>query len=231
MKVFICWSGQRSRYIAEAFRWWLPLCIQSAEPWLSESDLEKGRRWDSEISKQLAEANFGLICLTPENQKEQWIHFEAGALSKLDKAYLWTFLFELKPAEISGPLSSFQHTQNTKDDIRKLVQTINSCAEKKLSDKQVEDLYDNWWPKLEERLGKVPPPKNTPPKRRPTDEMIEEILELVRKIANKSEVDDSTWQDLLNVERGQTGANVLFAELLRNWKPPSLRKQKEKEEK
>jgi hypothetical protein len=55
---------------------------------MSEFDIDKGRRWSPEISKQLSEANLGLVCLTPENQSEAWINFEAGALSKLDSAYL-----------------------------------------------------------------------------------------------------------------------------------------------
>lgn len=162
MKVFICWSGARSKYIAEAFRYWLPLCIQAVDPWMSESDLEKGKRWDPEIAKQLAEANFGLVCLTPENQSEPWINFESGALSKPGGA-LWTFLYELKPEDVKGPLASFQHTPNDKKEIRKLLSVINSVAEKTLEEQQLDDSFDKWWPDLEKRLKSVPPQEGQPP--------------------------------------------------------------------
>ena len=41
MKVFIGWSGDESRLIAEALREWLPLIIQAIKPWMSEETLIK----------------------------------------------------------------------------------------------------------------------------------------------------------------------------------------------
>ena len=34
MKVFISWSGQRSKTVALAFRDWLPLMFETIEPWM-----------------------------------------------------------------------------------------------------------------------------------------------------------------------------------------------------
>ena len=83
MKIVISWSGERSKAIAEIFRLWLPCCLQYIEPWMSDSDIPKGKRWALELAGQLAGANFGLVCLTPENLYSPWVNFEAGALSKL----------------------------------------------------------------------------------------------------------------------------------------------------
>jgi len=80
MKVFISWSGERSRIIAEALREWLPAVIQSADAWLSTQDIEKGSRPLDELTKELKGTSLGIVCLTPENLGERWIHFEAGAL-------------------------------------------------------------------------------------------------------------------------------------------------------
>ncbi len=44
MKVFISWSGKRSRALAEAFRDWLPNDTQAIKPWMSDVDIDKGTR-------------------------------------------------------------------------------------------------------------------------------------------------------------------------------------------
>src|SRR5262249_25941930 len=82
MRVFISWSGDRSRLVAEALKEWLPAVIQTLEPWVSSVDIAKGTRSLEEIHLQLRDSEFGIICLTPENLKAEWIHFEAGAIAK-----------------------------------------------------------------------------------------------------------------------------------------------------
>jgi hypothetical protein len=55
MKVFISWSGERSRAIADVMRRWLPSVLQSVRPYFSPDDVAKGSRWSSEIAKELEE--------------------------------------------------------------------------------------------------------------------------------------------------------------------------------
>jgi len=45
MKLFISWSGPKSRQVAEALKNWIPYVIQGSKPFLSAGDIEKGRRW------------------------------------------------------------------------------------------------------------------------------------------------------------------------------------------
>src|SRR5947208_2791466 len=126
MLIFISWHDERSHFIAEAFSEWLPNVVQSVRTFFSKR-IEKGISGLEDIRAKLEVSSFGILCLTPENLNSTWIHFEAGALSKLKtEARLWTFLYELKPADITGPLSQFQHTSNTRDEIYALVQSINS---------------------------------------------------------------------------------------------------------
>jgi hypothetical protein len=80
--VFISWSGQRSKWAAEALREWLRLVLQAARPWMSGEDIDKGSRGLDEVSRALEGMKIGIICLTPENLDERWILYEAGALSK-----------------------------------------------------------------------------------------------------------------------------------------------------
>lgn len=182
MKVFISWSGDRSKAIAESLRYWLPKVIQAIHPWMSANDIEKGTYWRGGLTIELEQSSVGIICLTPENIESPWIHFEAGALSKLQQnTRVCTFLFELDPVDVRDPLAQFQTTKAQKDDLRKLIHTINnSLGEVKLSETEINESFDVWWPKLEERLNDIPVYRDAPQFQREEREILEEILELVR---------------------------------------------------
>ena len=97
MKVFISWSGNTSRLVAQALYNWFPLVLQSVSPWMSSVDIAIGTRWITEIGVQLKESHFGIICLTPVNLQAPWIHFEAGAISKsLQAPYIVPYLFRIR---------------------------------------------------------------------------------------------------------------------------------------
>jgi hypothetical protein len=184
MQIFLSWSGPRSKHIALAFKSWLGLVIQSLEPWISP-DIEKGARWNEELSGRLESSKIGIICLTKDNLSSPWILFEAGALSKVKADYVCTFLFDIKPADIVFPLAQFQHTENTKDDIFKLITTINGLSpkatEKKLGDSVIKTSFDTYWKQFEEQLEKTPPLKaqGEEPVRSVSD-MFQEILGTLR---------------------------------------------------
>ena len=95
MKVFLCWSGERSRQVAQALNDWLPTVIQAVEPWMS-GDIGKGVRWGPEVSAELEESRVGIICLASDNLGNPWILFEAGAVSKTKDASVCTFLLDLR---------------------------------------------------------------------------------------------------------------------------------------
>ncbi len=163
---------------------WLPQVIQAVEPWMS-SEIEKGRKWSPEISDRLGQTAFGIICLTRENLTAPWILFEAGALSKTPDAYTWTFLYELSPTDVQQPIAQFQHTVAEKQDVRKLLHTINdvvrTLGEKALSQPVLDKVFDTFWPELESSLAQIPPERNSRRREvRSERELLEEVLELVR---------------------------------------------------
>lgn len=184
MKVFLSWSGSRSKKTAEILNQWLSLVIQATEPWMS-SDIGKGAHWPSELAGNLEESYFGIICLTRENLNEPWILFEAGALSKTKDAHVCTFLLDLRPSDIKPPLSHFQATQFVKEDVLELINTINQVVgkigERSLSEDKLKNVFDIFWSDLEQKLQKI---KNEQPKpKQPVRselEMLEEILEFIR---------------------------------------------------
>jgi hypothetical protein len=186
MKVFISWSGDRSKSIAEAIYEWLPTIIQQIKPWMSEHDIEKGTRGLPTISQQLEETQFGVICLTPENQNAPWLLFEAGALSKSqDQSRVWTLLYGLEPTDVKGPLSQFQHTKAIKEDIKNLLYTINSALGSPLIlESQLEIAFNRGWSELEEKFTLIEGVDLVKNERSEKD-MIKEILELTRAIASE----------------------------------------------
>jgi TIR domain len=189
MKVFISWSGQRSAAVADALRYWLPKVIQALEPWMSADDIEKGTRWRSGLARELEKSSVGIICLTRENLDSTWIHFEAGALSKQQQNTLaCTFLFDLEPTDVREPLAQFQATRSQKDDVRKLVFSINgTLGDSKLAESELGETFEVWWPKLEERLDQIRELATPTGPVRPDRELLEEILNLVRSQETRRE--------------------------------------------
>ena len=192
MKVFISWSGEVSHRVAVILRDWLPAVIQSIEPYVSSEDIDKGTRWSTDIAAELHASTYGLICLTKNNVAAPWINFEAGALGKsIDKSRVSPFLFRLKRSEVEGPLLQFQSTVLEKEDIHKLLKSINAaCGSEGLEDARLAKSLDVWWPQLEQQLNAIsepheapePPLELTSPV--PLDEIsrvLEEVLELTRK--------------------------------------------------
>jgi hypothetical protein len=157
MKIFISWSGTRSRAIASALKQWLPDVFQGLDVWMSDHDIEAGERWGVELGTALRECKLGIICLTAESLQSRWLTFEAGALSTaIDGARVIPYRFQLRSADISPPLSQFQDVGA--DDER---------------------AFTHWWPDLKAQLGHI---EHIEPSEVRTDrEVLEEILELARQ--------------------------------------------------
>ena len=156
MKVFISWSGDASRPLAEALGDWLPRVLQYVQPFVSSSDTEKGVRWATVVSKELAETQIGIICLTPDNLKSEWILFEAGALSKeVERGKVCPLLFfGIEASDVTGPLALFQCATFSKGEMARVVRTINADAGgHQLPDTVLADTFEMWWPKLEAAIS------------------------------------------------------------------------------
>jgi hypothetical protein len=157
MKVFLSWSGNRSKEVANLLSDWLCCVIQAARPWISTRDLDRGSLWFGEINDQLKDTSVGIICLTQENKSRPWILFEAGALAKgLSTARVCTLLVDLESKEIEDPLAQFNHTFPTSESIYGLVKTLNSTlGGNGLDIRILEQVFKTYWPQFEDRFKSI----------------------------------------------------------------------------
>jgi hypothetical protein len=183
--LFLSWSGPRSKHVALAFRGWIKAVIQSARPWMSDVDIEKGAVGLAAIAQELKGCRAGVVFLTPENQTAQWINYEGGAIANAvggDRARVFTVLLGgMRPGEVTGPLSQFQHTQTTKPELKRLATDIAKALGSELEPDDLTRSFEAHWPEMENALNELPA-EPAPIKKRTPDEMAEETLMIARAI-------------------------------------------------
>jgi hypothetical protein len=196
MKIFLSWSGERSGQIARGLRVWLTDVLHLLEPWVSSEDIDKGARWSLQLAQGLQSTSVGIVCLTPENLTSQWILFEAGALAKsVETSRVCTYLFQLRPTDIQGPLASFQATEATKSDTLRLLRMLNGLlAEHARPDDQLSRAFEKWWPEFEAVLLKIDERIEVPSIYRPDRELLEEILRFARQQERTSVDATLSWR-------------------------------------
>lgn len=204
MKIFISWSGEKAKAGAEALRGWLPDVIQDVQPWMSASDIEAGARWNRRVDEHLSESRFGVVCLTRANQTAPWILFETGALAKtIEDTFVCPYLLDLDASGIQqGPLTQFQAKRATENDTLELVRSINrAMKEHALPDDKLKRTFDRWWPDLEVKLARLP--DEPAPRRRSSEDMIEEILMSVRDIKRIADAQAPSFDDVILAHANQ----------------------------
>lgn len=189
MKVFMSWSGARSRAAAELLSDWTKCVIQASRPWISTRDIDRGALWFSEISDQLKDTTVGIVCLTQENKSRPWILFEAGALAKgLSSNRVCTFLVDLKPADLEDPLAQFNHTLPDKEGVWELVRTLNGClGAVGLDERILEQVFETYWEQFEKRFKNLLTQHPASEKLEPRSEqnLLGEILENTRVLTQR----------------------------------------------
>ena len=196
MNLFISWSGEFSKRVAECLKVWIPTIIQTVEVFCSSEDIAKGENWSNRLSKELEQSNFGIVCLTPENVQAPWIHFEAGALSKVSSSRVSAIMLGINPSDVKGPLARFQNTAFNREEFYRLFQSINDSHENPLKQAILDHAFDNSWEKLEHDIAAIikdyPPHSPAPvPEKSKHDELssnsdaLQELLRLVRNLDNQ----------------------------------------------
>jgi hypothetical protein len=185
VKVFISWSGDKSKALAEQFHKWLPGVIQAVHPYFSPDDVAKGARWNTEISKELDSSQIGIICLTRDNLDAPWLMFEAGALSKnMERSKVCPIVFGLSPTDLKDPLAQFQCARFEKLEVKKIVKMANAeLGENGLAQEVLDSVFEMWWPKLDAAVSEIlgEAEKEEDAELRSDRDLLEEILALSRR--------------------------------------------------
>lgn len=151
----------------------------------SPEDIEKGQNWNQKIFEQLSECNYGVICLTKENRNAPWINFEAGAIAKALDSRIMVLMIDINPSDIQGPLSSFQATKLNKEEIFKLLSSINNCQENPIEQIRLTTLFNVVWGEIDNTLkeitASISDSSHVDYTKADNSELLEDILQAVRE--------------------------------------------------
>lgn len=186
MKIFISWSGKKSRAVAAELQTWLKSVIQSVDVFMSD-EIGAGTPWLHEIAKELDGSSFGIVCVTRSNRSAPWLNFEAGALAKnLEVSRLVPIPIDLEMTDIPLPIGQFNGKELSQHGMRELVRLINEEAGSILEPEILASVFDQWWPNLESKLEAImsdPELFEEPGNSRDERDLLEEVLTTVRQMA------------------------------------------------
>jgi len=185
-RLFLSWSGERSKLVADLLDEWVQCVLQACEPWMSSKDIDRGALWFTEIASQLHTSTLGVVCLTKENKEKPWILFEAGALAKgLSSSRVCVFLVDLDPTDVGNPLAQFNHTLPNKEGVYSLIRTINSSlGELMLKDQVLDKVFETYWPQFEHDFNKIiaSTPDAGQVAERTESDILSEVLQTIRSV-------------------------------------------------
>jgi hypothetical protein len=159
-KIFISQTKGKSREIAEILQDWLRTEMRLGDPWTSE-DIPGGRDFREAIKESLKEACFGILCITAENQTNQWISYEAGALTDRGVTVVPYILDLDKRSNLPPPINNLQAVRVDRKGTRSLVEEINKAFGCPVNHSILMKTFDEKWPEFEKRLNKINQPKKT----------------------------------------------------------------------
>lgn len=148
MHVFISWSGEVSRIIANELNDVLKSIFENSETsfttFMSSCDIVAGAEWFSIIKENIEKSDCAILCCTPENVNAPWLNFEAGAckMHMNSDTNVIPLLIGMRAQDIKPPLANLHCVEFSSNGFKKLVKDINSIGKNfsKLSEAQLESV-------------------------------------------------------------------------------------------
>ncbi len=149
-KVFVSWSSERGRKLAEALGTTI-LDYGELEAWISSHSLEAGKPFFEEIEKAAKECDAAVGCLTPGASQRPWVNFEAGMLFGKLRNFIPLRFHE----ELQGPLANLQALDGTsKEDIERIL--LGLASDKDRARRYLETIYPTWKSRVDEIFAQYP---------------------------------------------------------------------------
>ena len=165
-KIFISWSKNKSRLLAEATKKFLISTLGNSIEVFFSPDMYKGTCVDNEIHQNLINSNKCLVCITSDNFKNPWLLYEAGVVygvnySKGSDGIVIPILFEEIPdwsSWIDKPLNRYvplqlQNSngefQRGKSDFKKFLTEVSKDLNVKLKQFNIN------WEKYEHEINSI----------------------------------------------------------------------------
>jgi hypothetical protein len=154
-RVFVSWSGERSRSAALGLKSLLQDVLGDSLDVFISAHMDPGVVWVHELGRELEGADFGILCLTHDNVQSPWLLFEAGAIAKnFGAARVVPYLID--DLALTGPLSQFQNVRADQQGTLRLLESINALREKPTQSDRLHRSFDKWWADLEQTIATLP---------------------------------------------------------------------------
>jgi SAM-dependent methyltransferase len=145
-KIFVSWSGDTGRRIAEALKETL-FDYPGLELWVSSHSIDAGAPWFDEIERAAKECDAAIGCMTPGAARRPWVNFEAGMLY----GRLRNFKMLLFGEQLSGPLANLQALDGTsREHMGRLLKDIINDTNR--AQKQVRNEFERWIERVNDAL-------------------------------------------------------------------------------
>lgn len=195
MDLFLSWSTERSKKLANIFNKWVTKVIPQLDVYYSPDDIQPGERWSDSIKDGLKGNPMGIFFVVEENIVQPWLNFEAGAISnQVGNTNVIPLLHDIEPSKITGPLTQFQAISYGKEDLRRLINLVNGNIKdvRKIDQIILNVVFEKWYPDFEKEYDKFKKENPSPQIKEVSgtldeDGQLSEVLSILRSMERNKE--------------------------------------------
>ncbi len=200
MKIFISSSGDFAKSLAEPTKRFLDQVLPNIDTFQSSIDILNGEQWLRRLNEELGVCKYGILILTKDSQHSDWVHFEAGALSKGSiENQIIPICFDFPIEELYSPIKNiFQGFTFNKEKVEGLVHQINENSDSPKDNKIINSYLEKYWDEYFEEIQDLI--KNNEKCQKEPDETTKIINEIIRNRNFILNIVDTLGQRMVDVK-------------------------------